>query len=79
MTEDNTKTITQQKATTSTSTTEPAQQHRILVTGGHGLVGKALQKVLQQKDIKNDTNGYSFMKLPHEEWIFVSSKDADLT
>lgn len=38
----------------------------ILVTGGSGLVGKAIQNVLSEE------------KLPGEEWIFISSKDADL-
>merc|ERR1712106_1164204 len=38
----------------------------ILVTGGSGLIGKAIQKV-----IKKD-------KREEEEWIFLSSKDANL-
>ncbi|XP_044525392.1 GDP-L-fucose synthase isoform X1 [Gracilinanus agilis] len=41
---------------------------RILVTGGSGLVGKAIQTVV--------ADGAS---QPGEQWIFVSSKDADLT
>lgn len=41
---------------------------RILVTGGTGLVGRAIQKVVA------DGEGQ-----PDEEWLFVSSKDADLT
>ncbi|NWH77467.1 FCL synthase, partial [Piaya cayana] len=41
---------------------------RILVTGGTGLVGKAIEKVVA------DGEGQ-----PDEEWIFVSSKDANLT
>ncbi|XP_075067702.1 GDP-L-fucose synthase-like isoform X3 [Mixophyes fleayi] len=41
---------------------------RILVTGGSGLVGKAIEKVVA------DGEGQ-----PDEDWIFVSSKDADLT
>lgn len=41
---------------------------RILVTGGSGLVGRAIQKVVA------DGAG-----LPGEDWVFVSSKDADLT
>ena len=41
-------------------------QNIILVTGGTGLVGKAIESV-----IKND-------KCPNEKWIFVGSKDADL-
>ena len=35
---------------------------RVLVTGGSGLVGQALQKVVAQA----------------ENWIFLSSKDGDL-
>ncbi|XP_072165503.1 GDP-L-fucose synthase-like [Diadema setosum] len=38
----------------------------ILVTGGSGLVGKAIERVANEQ------------KMPDEEWIFVSSKDADL-
>ncbi|KAM8966680.1 GDP-L-fucose synthase isoform 2-T2 [Pelodytes ibericus] len=41
---------------------------RILVTGGAGLVGKAIERVVA------DGEGQ-----PDEEWIFVASKDADLT
>ena len=38
----------------------------ILVTGGTGLVGKAIETVVQEE------------KDPNEEWIFLSSKDANL-
>lgn len=38
----------------------------ILVTGGFGLVGKAIQTVVSE-DSRTD-----------EKWIFVGSKDADL-
>jgi GDP-L-fucose synthase len=38
----------------------------VLVTGGTGLVGKALQKVIKEEKIDN------------EEWVFLSSKDGDL-
>lgn len=41
---------------------------RILVTGGSGLVGKAIEQVV------GDGEGR-----PDEDWIFLSSKDADLT
>lgn len=41
-------------------------QKTILVTGGTGLVGKAIESV-----VKSDDN-------PDEKWIFVGSKDADL-
>ncbi|KAL7985691.1 hypothetical protein Chor_010630 [Crotalus horridus] len=47
---------------------ESRKQKRILVTGGSGLVGKAIQKVI--------TDGECWVD---ETWIFVSSKDADLT
>lgn len=39
----------------------------ILVTGGTGLVGHAIQTIVQQEK-----------KEEEEEWIFVGSKDADL-
>ncbi|KAM3841063.1 GDP-L-fucose synthase isoform 2-T4 [Vipera latastei] len=47
---------------------ESGRQKRILVTGGSGLVGKAIQKVIGDGERRVD-----------ETWIFVSSKDADLT
>ncbi|KAJ7338212.1 hypothetical protein JRQ81_010905 [Phrynocephalus forsythii] len=47
---------------------EPVKVKRILVTGGSGLVGKAIERVVAEGE-----------KRPDEEWIFVSSKDADLT
>ena len=37
-----------------------------MVTGGSGLVGKAIETVIQTD------------KLPNEEWVFLSSKDANL-
>ena len=43
-----------------------SEKKRILVTGGSGLVGKAIQSVVETD------------KLPNEEWFFVNSKDADL-
>ncbi|XP_014781296.1 GDP-L-fucose synthase [Octopus bimaculoides] len=39
----------------------------ILVTGGSGLVGQAIKTVVNDKE-----------KDPNEQWIFLSSKDADL-
>ncbi|XP_053695430.1 probable GDP-L-fucose synthase [Sabethes cyaneus] len=39
----------------------------VLVTGGTGLVGKAIEMVISDEKPKN------------EEWVFVGSKDADLT
>ncbi|XP_048377040.2 GDP-L-fucose synthase [Stegostoma tigrinum] len=41
---------------------------RILVTGGSGLVGKAIEQLVKEGEGQAD-----------EEWIFLSSKDADLT
>merc|ERR1711881_605561 len=38
----------------------------IMVTGGSGLVGKGIETVIQTD------------KLPNEEWVFLSSKDANL-
>ncbi|GJJ09823.1 hypothetical protein Clacol_004047 [Clathrus columnatus] len=52
-----------------TSTTE----NRVLVTGGSGLVGKAIETV-----IKTESVGSRFGKRQGEEWIFVNSKEADL-
>jgi FlaA1/EpsC-like NDP-sugar epimerase len=43
-----------------------ADKKVVLVTGGTGLVGHAIQTVIQQE------------KRDEEEWIFVGSKDADL-
>ncbi|KAK2817787.1 hypothetical protein Q7C36_021720 [Tachysurus vachellii] len=42
---------------------------RVLVTGGRGLVGKAIERVVKQEGGAKEG----------EEWIFISSKDADLT
>ncbi|ORY89550.1 hypothetical protein BCR43DRAFT_499981 [Syncephalastrum racemosum] len=44
----------------------------ILVTGGSGLVGKAIEWV-----IENDTSE-RFGKRPGEKWVFLTSKDGDL-
>ncbi|XP_069813082.1 GDP-L-fucose synthase [Dendropsophus ebraccatus] len=41
---------------------------RILVTGGSGLVGRAIERVIADGEGR-----------PDETWIFLSSKDADLT
>lgn len=41
---------------------------RILVTGGSGLVGNAIKDVVHGVEKRHD-----------EEWIFVGSKDGDLT
>lgn len=38
----------------------------VLVTGGSGLVGKAIEKIIKDEN-RSD-----------EKWVFVSSKDADL-
>jgi GDP-L-fucose synthase len=39
----------------------------ILVTGGTGLVGRGIEHVVKQEEKRDD-----------EEWIFASSKDANL-
>lgn len=45
----------------------------ILVTGGSGLVGKAIEYV-----IENEPAGSRFGKRPGEKWIFASSSEGDL-
>ena len=45
-----------------------AEKKIILVTGGSGLVGQGLKAAIEKEG-----------KRPDEEWIFTSSKDADLT
>lgn len=45
-----------------------SEKSRILVTGGSGLVGRAIQAVVEGGEKRND-----------EEWFFITSKDADLT
>ena len=49
------------------SSKETEERMVILVTGGTGLVGKALEKIV------NDDEGHG-----DEQWIFLSSKDGDL-
>jgi hypothetical protein len=44
-----------------------AEEKIILVTGGTGLVGKAIEKIVKEEEKRDD-----------ETWIFVSSKEADL-
>lgn len=44
----------------------------ILVTGGSGLVGKAISYVIENEKSPR------FGKRPDEEWIFLSSKEGDL-
>ncbi|KAJ7056962.1 hypothetical protein C8F01DRAFT_1152876 [Mycena amicta] len=45
----------------------------VLVTGGSGLIGKALQHIIETEPV-----GSRFGKLPDETWIFASSSEADL-
>jgi len=45
----------------------------ILVTGGSGLVGKAIEHI-----ISTEVPGSRFGKHAGETWIFVGSKDGDL-
>ena len=45
----------------------------VLVTGGSGLVGKAIQHV-----IEIEPEGSRFGRLPGETWIFARSSEGDL-
>jgi GDP-L-fucose synthase len=45
----------------------------ILVTGGSGLVGYAIQHVIDTEPL-----GSKFGRHPNETWVFIGSKDADL-
>jgi len=45
----------------------------ILVTGGNGLVGKAIQYVIETEPV-----GSRFGRKEGETWIFTNSSDADL-
>ena len=45
----------------------------VLVTGGSGLVGKAIECI-----INSEPEGSRYGKKPGETWIFASSKDGDL-
>lgn len=45
----------------------------VLVTGGTGLVGKAIKHI-----IDTEPGGSRFAKLPGEQWIFASSSEGDL-
>ena len=45
----------------------------ILVTGGTGLVGRAIQYI-----IETEPEGSRFGKKAGEKWVFVSSSEADL-
>lgn len=44
-----------------------SEKKKVLVTGGSGLVGMGIRKVIEDEE-----------KRPDEEWIFISSKDCDL-
>ena len=41
--------------------------HTVLVTGGSGLVGKAIEHIVNTEEKRNN-----------ETWVFASSKDVDL-
>lgn len=45
-----------------------ADPMRVLVTGASGLVGRAIQHVVKEEGVAKEG----------EEWIFLSSKDANL-
>lgn len=51
------------------SQAERSAPMRVLVTGGSGLVGRAIQQVVKDEGASREG----------EEWIFLSSRDADLT
>ena len=42
-------------------------KRKIMVTGGSGLVGRAIEEVVRGPERRED-----------EEWVFLSSKDGDL-
>lgn len=44
-----------------------SEKHIILVTGGTGLVGRAIQDVIREEHTSQ------------EDWIFIGRKDCDLT
>ena len=50
----------------STEETGGREQVVVLVTGGSGLVGKAIESIIREENN------------PEETWIFASSKDGDL-
>ncbi|KAJ7130287.1 hypothetical protein C8R44DRAFT_613957 [Mycena epipterygia] len=45
----------------------------VLVTGGRGLVGKAIEHVINTEPV-----GSKYGRLPDETWVFVGSSDGDL-
>lgn len=56
------------KASKQTQDATPASgKEVVLVTGGNGLVGHGIQAVIDSE------------RLPNEDWVFLSSKDGDLT
>ncbi|KAJ3195516.1 GDP-L-fucose synthase [Irineochytrium annulatum] len=59
-------------ADTDTKTAKPGEAKVVLVTGSSGLVGKAIQKVLQS------SKDPLFGRQDDEFWVFATSKDADL-
>jgi UDP-glucose 4-epimerase len=57
----------------SNNTAETPTHDVILVTGATGLVGKAIEHIV------TTSQDPAFAKRKNETWVFVSSKDADLT
>lgn len=51
----------------------PVMAAVVLVTGGNGLVGKAIKYVIDTEPV-----GSRFGKKPGETWVFTSSSDTDL-
>ena len=48
-------------------------QSVVLVTGGSGLVGSAIQHVIESEPV-----GSRFGRREGEKWVFATSKDGDL-
>ena len=44
-----------------------AEKKKIIITGGTGLVGRGIQKIVETEEKRDD-----------EEWVFLSSKDCNL-
>ena len=51
------------------------KREKIVVTGGYGLVGHAIQEIMKS----NNTNEANNINNEKKEFIFLSSKDFDLT
>jgi GDP-L-fucose synthase len=54
---------------------QPTKNKKIIVTGGYGLVGQAIQTIVQQQKQKNSLD----IVENQDAYLFLSSKDYDLT